>query len=351
MIVFLIGITALALWRLRFVRENGSYLDRTSTSSIKGLFILLVFLRHVYPYVIQEGGAFGDLGKLDAGFFIIDVFLAQLIVVMFLFYSGYGVMESIRNKGSGYVRDMPKKRLLATLLNFDVAVVVFLIVDCSLGRFPGWDEAGLALLSWSSVGNSNWYIFTILMCYAISWIFALCMQGRVARWINDEVLAWMILLGVIVVGIGLAFVRPLQYYNTIAAYGVGTLYSVYRERIEHWLSVNRKNWCIALCTGLALWFGVHFMTDPSSGFWFNVKGVGFAAVVVLMTMKIRFGNRVLNCFGENLFPLYIYQRLPMMVLMAIAPSFFCTHYIIYILVCFALTCLMAGVYRFVKIKL
>ena len=48
---------------------------------------------------------------------------------MFLFYSGYGVMESIRKKGEAYVVAMPRHRVAGTLINFDVAVLIFLVVD------------------------------------------------------------------------------------------------------------------------------------------------------------------------------------------------------------------------------
>ena len=43
--------------------------------------------------------------------------LEQLMVTMFLFYSGYGVMESIKRKGDDYIKSFPKKRILTTLIN------------------------------------------------------------------------------------------------------------------------------------------------------------------------------------------------------------------------------------------
>lgn len=59
---------------------------------------------------------------------------SQLVVVMFLFYSGYGVGESFKRKGDGYVKSMPRHRILATLLNFDVAVIVFILLGLALGH-------------------------------------------------------------------------------------------------------------------------------------------------------------------------------------------------------------------------
>ena len=38
------------------------------------------------------------------------------------------------------------------------------------------------------------------------------------------------------------------------------------------------------------------------------------ALVLMITMKFNFGNRVLNWFGANVFGIYILQRIPMLVL-------------------------------------
>lgn len=48
----------------------------------------------------------------------------QLIVVMFLFYSGYGVMESVRSKGTAYIKSIPFKRVLSTLVTILFAFLI-----------------------------------------------------------------------------------------------------------------------------------------------------------------------------------------------------------------------------------
>lgn len=94
----------------------------------------------------------------------------QLLVVMFLFYSGYGVTESIASKGKTYINAIPKKRILTTLLNFSVAVCVFIGLASALGKDLTVEQCLLSLIGWESVGNSNWYIFCILICYAATYI-------------------------------------------------------------------------------------------------------------------------------------------------------------------------------------
>ena len=74
-------------------------------------------------------------------------------------------MEAISKKGVKYINDFPKKRILNVLLNFDIAVLLFIVTNILLGRYYSYDEYLLSLIGWTSVGNSNWYIFVILLCY------------------------------------------------------------------------------------------------------------------------------------------------------------------------------------------
>ena len=134
---------------------NDKYLSKDCCNFIKGIFILWVFVRHALPYTGRS--------------LFVDNWMAQLIVAMFLFYSGFGVTESIKNKGEAYLNAMPKCRLLTTLVNFDIAVVVFAVVDLLIGHKFGLYQLALSFTGLDSIGNSNWYIFDILLCYALTW--------------------------------------------------------------------------------------------------------------------------------------------------------------------------------------
>ena len=68
------------------------YLEKNSVLPIKGLFVLFVFFRHSREYFVYDG-------PLDSVFLYIDSHMIQLIVSMFLFYSGFGIYESIKIKG------------------------------------------------------------------------------------------------------------------------------------------------------------------------------------------------------------------------------------------------------------
>lgn len=101
------------------------YLTKEATAPVKGLFLLLVFATHFVQYV-KLGGVWND------AYLSMRSWMAQLVVVPFLFYSGYGVMTSIAAKGKSYVDSIPVKRALKVLFMFDVAVLVlYLLTYCA----------------------------------------------------------------------------------------------------------------------------------------------------------------------------------------------------------------------------
>lgn len=77
------------------------YLSKNKTDTIKGIFIIIVFTNHIKEYYVKAGT---DLTAwYDNAFFLPAKAFGQLMVVMFLFYSGYGVAESIKKKGEAYI--------------------------------------------------------------------------------------------------------------------------------------------------------------------------------------------------------------------------------------------------------
>ncbi len=76
------------------------YMAKETTGAVNGLFTLLVFLSHASSYLSLDG-------PVDAPYLSFRNYLGQLIVVPFLFYSGYGILESIKSKGMPYVKAIP----------------------------------------------------------------------------------------------------------------------------------------------------------------------------------------------------------------------------------------------------
>ena len=154
--IFPIVLLFICLYRIHFNLRgfNADYISKNKTNSIKGIFILLVFINHSVSYMTNY-----EYNNNSIGDFLFSLCgIGQLVVVMFLFYSGYGVGESCKKKGLSYIKSIPKHRVLGTLLNFDIAVSVFILMNLLLGLPLTIQRCLLSLIGWDYVGNSNWYI-------------------------------------------------------------------------------------------------------------------------------------------------------------------------------------------------
>ena len=290
---------------LRPVRWNGAYLSKETTSTINGLFITLVFLSHFSQYSTYMSN-------------YVARWLGQLIVVMFLFYSGYGCMVQYKAKGRSYLQTFPKKRVLSTLVNFDIAVAIFVVVGLLLGKSFSIKQVALSFVCWDSVGNSNWYIFAILLCYLAFWLVFDKLPSKVRKFNGGGLILQIILIALV---IGLSRVKEPWWYDTIMSFGAGVMYAIYKEEIEAFV----RRWYWAVLIGLIAAFMVIPYLPLISRYhfaMFNMKSVAFALIVVLLTMKFEIRCPVFAWCGRNLFPLYIYQRIPMIVFFSIWPAAF-----------------------------
>ena len=336
MLLFYIIILLFSLYGISFIKSgfNQDYISKEQCNAIKGIFILFVFTRHIWPYLSKFGYDFSAPG--DSLFMSIDRWLGQLLVVAFLFYSGFGVMESIKRKDKVYIDDMPRKRILNTLLNFDVAVLVFLVIDLILGVNLKLNTTLLAFTGWTSIGNSNWYIFIILVCYFCTWIGFKLGKGLMAFFLLAT--AYVILFN--------TKSNPV-WYNTFFSFAAGLLYSRFKSQIEPF--VHQWYW-IVLSACFLVFFAVHTQNYAFYGLKDNLTSILFALSIVVASMKIKVGNKALIWCGTKLFPLYIYQRIPMIFLSKFdGGTFISRHPFAYVWACFLIILAIAFLYRSLSI--
>lgn len=339
MISFYIALAVVVLWGVR-VNWRGCFCDslnRESCNAVKGVFILLVFLCHITGYIKSSGYGFESVG--DKVFLFVNSILGQLIVVMFLFYSGYGVGVQIKHSGQTYVNSIPKRRILSTMLNFDIAVVVFALVGLSLGLDIPISRFIKSLLAWESVGNSNWYIFMICICYAVTYF---CYK------IGRQCLLY-VFISLTLVAIIFSFLKPSWWYNTILVYAMGLFWSEWKGRIDEFLD---KRYWITLFTIGVIFVGLYLFPADICGLVYNLAAICFACWVVVITRKVKLRNKALLWAGANLFPLYIYQRLPMIAFKHLfGDEFVRTHVFVYVILCLMISVALSLAYRRFKITI
>ena len=338
---------ALCLYGIRINIKgfHDDYMSMAKTDAIRGIFIMLVVYKHAMGYLNGLGYEFEALG--DSVFASLFNCLGQLLVVMFLFYSGYGVSESYKKKGNDYLRSYPRKRILTTLLNFDVAVIVFLVLALVLGKPITVYQSLLSLTGWENLGNSNWYIFVILCCYALAWV---VMRLSLPRSAYRFALLFALCLALLLI---LSRYKDGYWFDTLLTFPAGFLFSTYKEGIERFV----KRWYWAVLGVLALLFLVQFYGYYNEFYLdrlnltYNAFGITFALLIVVLTMKAGFNNKPLQWLGRNLFPIYIYMRIPMIILVERQPAFVLAQPAAFIVVSLAVTLLIAWLYRYWRIRL
>lgn len=299
MCIYMILIFVCILYKLKLTK-NISYLSVQNTTCINGIFILLVFYRHLIQYINFSS-------QWDYPMNILDAKLLQFIVVTFLFYSGFGIYESIK-KNRNYVNNMPKKRILKVWMQFVLAVFLFLIVGLIFKSNFKIQQVLLSFIGWKSLGNSNWYIFYIL----ISYIFVYLAFSAV----NDEKKDGLSLILISIMSILYIFllqeVKPSWWYNTALCFPLGMWFSYFKIEIDNLLLNNNRLWFLTLIICLVI---IYITYKLKSNIWaYELCAIFIVLFIVFMTMRVLINNKILYWLGKNLFGLYILQRIPMIIL-------------------------------------
>lgn len=310
---------------------NKDYLDKKNSSCIKGIFILIVFASHIRQYSSFYNKT--DLMMIN----VLDT-LGQLMVTMFLFYSGYGIFESIKNKKQNYINSIPKKRILNTLINFDICVLIYFIIFTIINKTFSLNKFLFSLIAWDGYGNSNWYIFCILGLYLITYITYKIFDYNQKKGI---VSIWIFTL---IFYIFLSKYKDYYWYNTLFCYPLGITYSYFKNNINRVLLKNNVIYHIILIVLLVSNFALFNYIDDIV--CYDIMSCIFVLLMVVISVKVKFNSKILLWFGDNLFWVYILQRIPMIVLTNLNYFAYGRHRAKLFILSFAFTVLLTFIFKY-----
>lgn len=213
---------------------GGAYVTRERTCMINGFFIWVVFISHLSGYKV-------DVWTGDTFVLSLVRQLGQCCVATFFFYSGYGMMAQLCR--GGYCKRLIINRLPFLLLCMVMAVTMFLLVQTFYGVGFPVSRILLSFIGWSSLGNSNWFIFVTLVSYiliAISYTLFYKQGMQLVAWY-----AAVLFVGLVVV-LRLAG-KELHWYNTCLCIPAGMFFFLWREKIEGIIRWGRiPAWCLGM---------------------------------------------------------------------------------------------------------
>ena len=284
-----------------------NYISKEQSRNIEGIFVLLVFLGHVISKIDSDT-------ILDTIYYSIWKRMDQTIVVMFFFYSGFGLTQSFVNKGKEYIRNFPATRFLPLLIKYEVVTLLYLIMNLLFGIVPDIKELLISFTGLKGIVNYSWFIFDVFCLYflfEVSFLIAVKIKSLQKSLITGASVLTMLSIVLFFV-LKHVVMWDIWIYNTILLFSFGSWYAICKKKIDTFFESNSRFvvssiLCAALCIASECFKNSHLLIH-------EIRMFCFASAIVLLTMKIRINSKILAFFGSIAFPMLMLQGMSFNVL-------------------------------------
>lgn len=260
-------------------------------------------------------------------------------------------MLSLCQKGRPYVHSLITRRFPQLLLNFSIVVLLFGVLQFSMGHSYSLPHVLLSLVGWESMGNSNWFICTTLIAYLFIFVsFTICGTKRPYSGIS-------IAATLLTVCIPFILLEKASYWvDTYLCMPAGMLFALLKPRMETLLArIPFPSIALGIIIAAA---GYIMHLYPASVAWHlgMPESCPHLPIAIAGSILFAFGlTLTYGCIslrrlpkfmvwagGAALFPLYIFQRIPMIIGRHFGLNETCPH--LYIAACLTLSIALAFVF-------
>lgn len=275
---------------------NEGYISSQNTLPIKGFWVMVVFFCHYSSYIELSQHTLNYL------FLWLNSQIGQLCVVMFLFYSGYGIWCSYCVKPN-YIKTFLWNRIFLVWLNFAICLLFFLIENLFLGIKYDLIEIFLSFTGLASIGNSNWYMFVTFALYIIFFL-SFKMFGNKDKEFGLTVFTTFCFVLVVV----LYLTKEPYWYNTLLCFPAGMWYATLKNKINDFSFKSIANYLLLLSLSFSF-LVITYLLQRWHGIFFIIYAISFCVFTVVVTMKLTVNSKLLSFLGKHVFSIYIFQRL------------------------------------------
>lgn len=224
-----------------------------------------------------------------------------LIVGVFFFFSGYGLMHGLKNKNN-YLVGFLKRRLKAILVpTFLVCAISASIYFFLLTREKTIIEAGIF-----SLKSINWYVWEIIGCYVAFYV-----SYKVFDEKRATVLIWLLSLLFIVLCYIIGASNP--WYGSTLCFPLGLSVAKNKELFWSWAKKfwGLKSFLLVIVLGISI---VTFFVLPERSVIGaivsrNIASLSFVLLVTLLLYKTVVGNCLTDYLGRISFEIYLVHPL------------------------------------------
>ena len=340
-------------------QEEPLSLDRSK--AIQGFAAVAIIVHHLAQELAETAGAIGFFSELGV-----------LFVGIFFFFSGYGLYTSLKTK-ENYLKGFLKKRLVTILVPFYMCILVFTVAACITGMKFSPVQL-LAVLSGGALINQHmWYIVETAILYLAFFVIYRLIKNRTAATVVMGIFVIAMMAGSLMLCHGKdmsasGWFQGEWWYNSSFLFVIGIIVSKHSEALR---KIARKGYIILLIVFGALTALLGPQTQymlRSYSYWSEIPGetraildkvrclsvqlpwiICFVMFLLLIMMKVRFGNPVLKFLGSISLELYLIHNLFLMGLHSDAmfnvksPGMYC---ILTILMAVGLATVISGVDKY-----
>ena len=272
---------------------NEHYLSLYTGSNLRGLFALVIVFHHIALYT--------DLGFL----FRLFTHIGRLSVAVFFFLSGYGLQKSYMGSEK-YKYHFLQRRLPKILIPYVGVTILFWILHALHGNIYSIGQIIGAVLRGAPIVSFSWYIIAICHFYFAYWLFMLICKNNYNLMIIFACL-WYVVYCIVC--------RKLEYdaywYDSAYLLIFGMVYAIYEHKLVQKIKVH---YSIITPTAIIGFFftmyRLRFVNSESSRMILTMlSAVLFVLSIVLIIMKIKIGNSILDYFGKISLEIYLVQGL------------------------------------------
>lgn len=306
--IFPIGLLVLTFAGAKVHRNdfNEGYLDLTQAKMIQGVACLGVILHHL----TQQISGYGVITK---GPLTVFNYAGILFTSLFFFYSGYGLITSVRSKPA-YLNTFLTKRLPTVLVPFWIINTIYVLYRTIV--YAPYDTAPmLARIFGTTLINGNgWFIVEITVLYILFYFIFILIE-------NHDIGIALLSIGAVLIiiysfmrghdiGEDYHWFRGEWWYNSTIVFIFGLYYARWRDRIENFCKGHYRALIIPITVLFVAAFAVSIYAVDRYGYYNSISNAGrdalitlitqmiacllFTMLIILISMKISIGNRVLK---------------------------------------------------------
>ncbi|MCR5805168.1 MAG: acyltransferase [Clostridia bacterium] len=303
-------------------QEQPLGLDKSK--AIQGFAAVAIILHHLSQDLVERSGPFEFLTECGV-----------IFVGIFFFFSGYGLYTSLKTKPD-YLKGFLRKRFVTILIPFYSCIAVFTVASCICGaKYEPLELLGI-LSGWSLINSHMWYIVEIAILYLAFFIFYRLIKNRTVATILMSIFVLGMMAGSLYLCHGKDFSCSYWFmgewwYNSTFLFVIGIIVSKHSELFT---KIARKAYIILLpLFGVLTFFfykrTIHALKTYS--YWSEIPGIDpaygdklrclvvqlpfiicFVFFVLLVMLKVKFGNPVLKFLGSISLELYLIHNLFLM---------------------------------------